>query len=271
MQIEPVKEQLLEEDPLPDGKLTRMDSTGRLCSAVRLYRMLSSCLDVMPPDSFPTPVLNTKLLWITKWVDYSNKYGFGYQLSDGSVGILFNDTTRMAILKDGRTLRYNDLSNRVVTLNRDAIPNDLQKKVTLLIYFSQYMDEHLIYGASVEGGMKTGDGSDAALGERADINVCSGLTTSAVFMKKWFRTDRAIVMHLNNGTLQVNFFEDHTKVIISADAQDYLVTYIDGSRVTVAYRLLQLRHFGCSAELVERLDYARQSLKTVINVGSEAV
>lgn len=71
--------------------------------------------------------------------------------------------------------------------------------------------------------------------------------------------------------VQVNFFEDHTKVIISADAQDYLVTYVDANRLTVAYRLLQLRHFGCSAGLAERLDYARQSLKTVINVGSEAV
>ena len=71
--------------------------------------------------------------------------------------------------------------------------------------------------------------------------------------------------------VQVNFFEDHTKVIISPDAQDYLVTYIDAGRYTVAYRLLQLRHFGCSIELVDRLDYARQSLKTVINIGSEAV
>lgn len=53
-------------------------------------------------DTFPTPVQHTKLLWITKWVDYSNKYGFGYQFSDGSVGILFNDTTRMTLLTDGK-------------------------------------------------------------------------------------------------------------------------------------------------------------------------
>ena len=30
-------------------------------------------------------------VWVRKWVDYSNKYGLGYQLSDGSVGVLFND------------------------------------------------------------------------------------------------------------------------------------------------------------------------------------
>jgi len=50
----------------------------------------------------PTPVQNSHQLWVTKWVDYSNKYGFGYQLSDGSVGILYNDTTRMLLQTDGR-------------------------------------------------------------------------------------------------------------------------------------------------------------------------
>lgn len=32
----------------------------------------------------------------TKWVDYSNKYGFGYLLSNGSTAVLFPDGTHMA-------------------------------------------------------------------------------------------------------------------------------------------------------------------------------
>lgn len=38
-----------------------------------------------------------KSLLVTKWVDYSNKYGFGAQLSDGSVTVRFNDCTKIAI------------------------------------------------------------------------------------------------------------------------------------------------------------------------------
>lgn len=38
-----------------------------------------------------------KPLLVTKWVDYSNKYGFGAQLSDGSVTVRFNDSTKIAI------------------------------------------------------------------------------------------------------------------------------------------------------------------------------
>ena len=38
-----------------------------------------------------------KPLLVTKWVDYSNKYGFGAQLSDGSVTVRFNDCSKIAL------------------------------------------------------------------------------------------------------------------------------------------------------------------------------
>jgi len=57
---------------------------------------------VLFPDGSPTPIHTTKQQWVTKWVDYSNKYGFGFQLSDKSVGILFNDTTRILLANDGK-------------------------------------------------------------------------------------------------------------------------------------------------------------------------
>ena len=41
------------------------------------------------------------IYWISKWVDYSEKYGLGYQLSDNSVGVLFNDNTRILLAADG--------------------------------------------------------------------------------------------------------------------------------------------------------------------------
>jgi len=81
----------------------------------------------------------------------------------------------------------------VIGLTKDEVPAELKKKVTLLIYFSQYMDEHLIYGANV----------DPSKREQTINCGPAPVTPGGVFMKKWFRTDRAIVMHLSNGTLQV--------------------------------------------------------------------
>ena len=32
------------------------------------------------------------LVWVSKWVDYSDKYGFGCQLSDDTITMIFNDS-----------------------------------------------------------------------------------------------------------------------------------------------------------------------------------
>lgn len=39
-------------------------------------------------------------VFIVSWVDYCNKYGMGYALTDGSVGVHFNDSTSMVLSPD---------------------------------------------------------------------------------------------------------------------------------------------------------------------------
>jgi hypothetical protein len=70
---------------------------------------------------------------------------------------------------------------------------EYKKKLDLLNYFVYYMDNHLRAGSSVHSLNGSATPSQAKDSER----------TNPVFMKKWFRTDRAIVMYLNSGTLQV--------------------------------------------------------------------
>lgn len=42
------------------------------------------------------------MVWVAKWVDYSDKYGFGYQLSDDTIGVIFNDLTKLLLHVDGK-------------------------------------------------------------------------------------------------------------------------------------------------------------------------
>jgi len=35
---------------------------------------------------------------VSKWVDYSTKYGLGYQLTTGNVGVLFNDKSSLLFM-----------------------------------------------------------------------------------------------------------------------------------------------------------------------------
>ncbi|XP_016065178.1 PREDICTED: inactive serine/threonine-protein kinase PLK5 [Miniopterus natalensis] len=49
-------------------------------------RNLQLCLNPGPPAMQDPPREQCSILWAPKWVDYSSKYGFGYQLSDGGSG-----------------------------------------------------------------------------------------------------------------------------------------------------------------------------------------
>jgi hypothetical protein len=69
-----------------------------------MYEALMGALAVMPAGCDSLHLATTKdcPVFITKWIDYSNKYGFGFQLSDRSVGVLFNDNTRISYSSDRR-------------------------------------------------------------------------------------------------------------------------------------------------------------------------
>jgi len=45
-------------------------------------------------------------LWVTKWVDYSSKYGIGYVFSDNSIGVYFNDSTKILLEPSGVEFDY---------------------------------------------------------------------------------------------------------------------------------------------------------------------
>uniref|UniRef100_A0A7N4PCR5 Serine/threonine-protein kinase PLK n=1 Tax=Sarcophilus harrisii TaxID=9305 RepID=A0A7N4PCR5_SARHA len=129
------------------------------------------------------------IFWVSKWVDYSDKYGLGYQLCDNSVGVLFNDSTRLILYNDGDSLQYIEQNGSESYLTVRSYPNSLTKKITLLKYFRNYMSEHLL---------KAG----------ANITPREGDELARLpYLRTWFRTRSAIILHLSNGTVQINFFQ----------------------------------------------------------------
>jgi hypothetical protein len=60
--------------------------------------LLNSCGSIyLTVDNITEPHL-----FITKWIDYTNKYGLSYQLRDGSVGVFFNDGTSIILSADNQ-------------------------------------------------------------------------------------------------------------------------------------------------------------------------
>ncbi|KAM3917659.1 serine/threonine-protein kinase PLK1 [Leptodactylus fuscus] len=190
------------------------------------------------------------IFWVSKWVDYSDKYGLGYQLCDNSVGVLFNDSTRLIMYNDGDSLQYIERNNTESYLNVRSYPSALTKKITLLKYFRNYMSEHLL---------KAG----------ANITPREGDELARLpYLRTWFRTRSAIILHLSNGTVQINFFQDHTKIILCPLMA--AVSYIDDKREFHTYKLSLIEEFGCCKELASRLRYARTMVEKLQNTRSGA-
>lgn len=70
-----------------------------------MHRALECCLAEIRYNRTtcnPLAIEGVAPLFVTKWIDYSNKYGLCFQLSDRSVGVLFNDSTKMSYTRDRR-------------------------------------------------------------------------------------------------------------------------------------------------------------------------
>uniref|UniRef100_A0A914HF39 Serine/threonine-protein kinase PLK n=1 Tax=Globodera rostochiensis TaxID=31243 RepID=A0A914HF39_GLORO len=184
------------------------------------------------------------IFWVSRWVDYSDKYGLGYQLCDNSVGVLFNDNTKVILDAAGNQLQYTERNNTEHFYAADKYPQALEKKITLLKFFRSYMNEHLI---------KAGANIPQREGDELARLPC---------LNTWFRTKSAIVLHLSNGTLQINFFQDHSKLIVCPLMS--AATYIDQHRNVFTCKFQYLDKFGCPKDLCQRLKYTKAMVERLI-------
>uniref|UniRef100_A0A8C6VR29 Serine/threonine-protein kinase PLK n=1 Tax=Nothobranchius furzeri TaxID=105023 RepID=A0A8C6VR29_NOTFU len=207
-------------------------------------KVLKNCLANMPAANRNPPCLSRpqSFLWVTKWVDYSNKYGFGYQLSNKSIGVLFNEGTHLSLCDQRKKVHYCLTNNKHFTFPTHSLPEQLRSQKQIVELMANYMEQNLM-----EGG---------------DLHCEEQVSGSPPLLLQWVKTDHALVMLFNNGTLQVNFYTDHTKIILCKSSDDsYLLTYITRERVSYTYLLSMLNEMGCTSELRHRLKYVVQLLQ----------
>lgn len=207
-------------------------------------KVLTNCLVTMPAANRNPPCLSSpqSFLWVTKWVDYSNKYGFGYQLSNQNVGVLFNEGTHLSLCDQRKTVHYCLTNNKHFSFPSNSLPEQLRNQKQIVELMANYMEENLM-----EGG---------------DLHCEEHVSAPPPLLLQWVKTDHALVMLFNNGTLQVNFYTDHTKIILCKSSDDaYLLTYISRERASCTYLLSMLNEMGCTSELRHRLRYVVQLLQ----------
>ncbi|XP_043831485.1 inactive serine/threonine-protein kinase PLK5 isoform X2 [Dromiciops gliroides] len=206
-------------------------------------RLLQSCLGFMPTGERDPPGWQQPVLWATKWVDYSNKYGFGYELSDRSTGVLLRDGTHIALQPALGCISYSPVQGEVVTFTWREIPDSLATKVAVLQLFTRYMQRWLVEGGS--------------LPTQPSLNPGPGFS-----LLHFLKSDRALLLLFSDQTMQVNFYHDHTKLLLNWAGEEALLTYIDQERRATSRPLGILQRQGCSEVLRQRLCYTLQLLQT---------
>ena len=183
-------------------------------------------------------------IWVKKWIDYSSKYGLGYVLSNGHVGVYFNDSTKIIYKPMGLNFIYVERkpSERVEIITThllsEEFQKDLNKKVILLQHFKSYLLE---------------ESKNAVQEKRESENIDE---KNYVYVKKWMRTKHAILFRLSNKIVQVCFL-DQTEIILSSETK--IVTYVNKKGERLTYPLSNALESN-NSEMTKRLKYTKDIL-----------
>jgi POLO box duplicated region len=165
-------------------------------------------------------------VWVLRYVDYTSKYGLGFLLNTGSTGVYFNDSTKIVQSLDGVMFQYVERKRRSGSDNvcqthlMSSYPKELQKKVTLLRHFRNYLmdpEQKKKQNGCVENDFGQQDNIDPALPppnfDAAVSSQIQGQGTEIPYLKKWVRTRHAILFRLSDQTVQVVFFDQRLQHI----------------------------------------------------------
>ena len=206
--------------------------------------------------------------WVKKWVDYSSKYGLGYLLSNGFSGVFFNDSSKIILNPNTNTFNYierrmSDKQEIISTHTMSDFPKELQKKVTLLHHFKNYLE-----GENNSSEQQTQSSSNKeSEGENKDEKDKDKEKKDKPFtyVKKWMRTRHAIMFRLSNKIVQV-CFQDKTEIILSSESR--VVTYANKRGERTTYPLstaLEMSNY----EMTKRLKYTKDILTHMLNMNQQ--
>ena len=143
-------------------------------------------------------------VFVSRWVDHSNKVGFLCQMSDGTYGASFKDGTKLGMSSDGKFVEYEGEFYCGLD-NLTCLEPDLRAKYLQLTPLVKFMEKL----------------------EDTTLKQILSDQFSLPRIKDWKRNKNTIVMEFKR-TIQVNFREEHIKVVIweNEEEEDMMMTVI---------------------------------------------
>ena len=206
--------------------------------------------------------------WVKKWVDYSSKYGLGYLLSNNYSGVFFNDSSK--IILNPTTNKFFYIERRIADKQEiisshtmSEYPKELQKKVTLLQHFKNYLE-----GENKSNNNNNNDNNQnnkEEIENKEEKEAEKNDNKPFTYVKKWMRTKHAIMFRLSNKIVQV-CFQDHTEIILSSESR--VVTYANKRGERTTYPLSTALE-NSNYEMTKRLKYTKDILTHMLNMNQQ--
>ncbi|XP_076975485.1 inactive serine/threonine-protein kinase PLK5 [Tamandua tetradactyla] len=206
-------------------------------------RSLQLCLDTGPPALQDPPGEQQPILWASQWVDYSSKYGFGYQLSDGGSGVLFRDGTHMSLCPPDGQVCYMPHRRRLQTFPLGDVPATLAAKLAILRLVLQYLQQRLR--------------------EEGPLPMPTRPLGPSPCLLRFLISKPAVLLIFSNRTVQVSFSGDQARLVLSGKGQHLLLTLWEQGRPGVSYPLGVLWSHGCAPATRQHLCQALRLLQSI--------
>ncbi|XP_062966030.1 inactive serine/threonine-protein kinase PLK5 [Cynocephalus volans] len=203
-------------------------------------RSLQLCLDAGPLATQDPPGEQRSIIWAPEWVDYSSKYGFGYQLSDGGSGVLLRDGTHMALRPPGGQVCYMPNRGRLETFTLRAVPSSLGAKLAVLRLFARYMQQRL----------------------REEEALPAPPASPSFCLLRFLVSEQALLLLFSDGTVQVSFSGVQSHLVLMGEGAGLLLTHWEHGHPGTSYSLGALRSHGCSAAARQHLHHALRMLQS---------
>ena len=255
---------------------------------------------IIPPFLNST-FLSKKEVWVTKWVDYSNKYGLGYILNNGFIGVYFNDNTKMLFNPQQQRITYverkiSDKQELLYTFSINEYPDDIKNKVNLFNEFKNFLEDEIkIKHSNTLYNSKDKNKLNFELNEetkekikrkstkinKKQLSVSSDKQNQDdennfdinnnieeidfIFVKKWLKTRHAMIFRFSNKIIQV-CFQDRSQIIIHPLNQN--ITYINKNGEKSIYPLNKGLN-SSNHEMNKRVKYTKEVLAHMISINKK--
>ena len=138
-------EQILNHDFFKQGSIPNLLPSSTLTTTPSLNYIRQFIPNINEFGIVVKEELKDPEIYVTKFLDYSSKYGLGYILSNGFCGVYFNDSTKIILNPNTNIFYYLEkeiVDNKKETLNSynlNNYPNVIKNKVILLEHFKNYL------------------------------------------------------------------------------------------------------------------------------------